>query len=345
MSSIAFADPAAGIEQDWRQLYRDAISDPRELLALLGLDALAGRLPADCRGFPLRVPRGFVARMRHGDADDPLLRQVLPLDDEYRPVAGFALDAVGDQQARRARGVLHKYHGRALLVATGSCAVHCRYCFRRHFPYGDEPAAANGWGDALDYLRADPSIHEVILSGGDPLSLSTAKLAELGDALLAIGHVRRLRIHSRLPVVLPERVDRQLADWLRELPLQKVVVLHANHANELDRSIEPALQRLRASGATLLNQAVLLRGVNDSVEALAGLSERLFDFGVLPYYLHQLDRVDGAAHFECSDRRALELLAALQAVLPGYLVPRLVREIAGEPGKSPLVLGDRPPVV
>jgi L-lysine 2,3-aminomutase len=188
-------------------------------------------------------------------------------------------------------------------------------------------------------------VTEVILSGGDPLSLSTAKLAELGDALLAIGHVRRLRIHTRLPVVLPERIDDALAAWLAAVPLQKVVVLHANHANELDADVSAAIGRLRAAGATLLNQAVLLRGVNDSADALAGLSERLFADSVLPYYLHQLDRVTGAAHFECSDHEALALIAALQARLPGYLVPRLVREIAGEPGKTPLVLGDQPPVV
>jgi L-lysine 2,3-aminomutase len=345
LSPAEAARPLAGAADDWRRLYRDAIDDPRELLALLGLDALAARLPADCAGFPLRVPRGFVARMRPGDADDPLLRQVLPLDEEYRPVPGFAIDAVGDIDARRARGVLHKYHGRALLIATGSCAVHCRYCFRRHFPYAEEPAAAAGWGEALDYLRGDPSIHEVILSGGDPLSLSTGKLAELGDALAAIDHVRRLRIHTRLLGVLQRWVDAEFTAWLGALPLQKVVVLHANHAQELDASVEPALQRLRSGGASLLNQSVLLRGVNDGAEALAALSERLFALGVLPYYLHQLDRVAGAAHFEVDDATALALHAALQARLPGYLVPRLVREIAGAPGKTPLVLGDKPSVV
>jgi L-lysine 2,3-aminomutase len=332
-------------EPDWRRLYREAISDPHELLGLLGLDALAARLPASSAGFPLRVPRGFVARMRHGDADDPLLRQVLPLDLEYRPVPGFDLDAVGDLAARGARGLLHKYHGRALLIATGSCAIHCRYCFRRHFPYAEEPAAAAGWRDALGYLRDDPNISEVILSGGDPLSLSTPKLAELGQALLDIPHVRRLRIHTRLPVVLPERVDRALTDWLAALPLQKVVVIHANHANELDESVATALQGLAGAGATLLNQSVLLRGVNDTSAALITLSERLFTYKVLPYYLHQLDRVAGAAHFECTDRQAVSLVEQMQATLPGYLVPRLVREVAGEAGKTPLVLGSRPPVV
>jgi EF-P beta-lysylation protein EpmB len=321
----------------WQQLWRESVSDPHELLALLGLAERAGELlPAADTGFALRVPRGFVARMRHGDADDPLLRQVLPQAAELGEVPGFTRDAVGDLAARSANGVLHKYEGRALLVATGSCAVHCRYCFRRHFPYAEETAAANRWSEAVGHLRADRSIGEVILSGGDPLSLSTAKLAELGDTLAAIPHVRRLRIHTRLPIVLPERVDTEFHRWLAALPLQRVVVLHANHPAEFDAAVDAACARLRDAGATLLNQAVLLRGVNDDADVLAGLSERSFAAGVLPYYLHQLDRVTGAAHFEVPDERAQALLDALRRRLPGYLVPRLVREVAGEPSKTPL---------
>ena len=321
----------------WQQLWREAVTDPRELLALLGLADRAGELlPAADTGFALRVPRGFVARMRHGDPADPLLRQVLPQAAELGEVPGFTRDAVGDLAARSANGVLHKYDGRALLVATGSCAVHCRYCFRRHFPYTQETAAANRWSEALGHLRADRSIAEVILSGGDPLSLSTAKLAELGDALAAIPHVRRLRIHTRLPIVLPERVDGEFRHWLAALPLQRVVVLHANHPAEFDAAVDVACAGLRDAGASLLNQAVLLRGVNDDADVLAGLSERAFAAGVLPYYLHQLDRVAGAAHFEVADEHALALVDALRRRLPGYLVPRLVREIAGEPSKTPL---------
>lgn len=331
--------PLAAAGDDWRRTYREALTDPRELLALLGLERLSERLPADCSDFPLRVPRGFVARMRPGDPDDPLLRQVLPLDDEYRPVPGFSSDAVGDLASRGAPGVLHKYDGRALLIATGSCAVHCRYCFRRHFPYAGEVAAAAGWRQSLDYLRQHPDVSEAILSGGDPLSLSTAKLAEFTAALAEIPHLRRLRIHSRLPIVLPERVDGELLRWLADCPLQTVVVVHANHPNEIDATIGRALRALRDAGATVLNQAVLLRGVNDDAGALAALSERLFAHGTLPYYLHQLDRVDGAAHFEVDDAVALALVESLRATLPGYLVPRLVREIAGEPGKTPLPLG------
>ncbi len=329
------AAPARLQPQGWQQHWRDAIREPRELLALLGLDNLAG--VADAAGpFPLRVPRGFVARMRRGDPGDPLLRQVLPLDEESRIVPGFSLDAVGDAGAKAGHGVIHKYRGRALLVATGSCAVHCRYCFRRHFPYAEETAAAGGWREALAAIRGDDSLHEVILSGGDPLSLATPKLAELTEALAGIAHVRRLRIHTRLPVVLPERVDNALATWLCALPWPVAIVLHANHANEFDDAVDAAMARLRATGATLLNQAVLLRGVNDDIEAQAALHERSFAAGVLPYYLHQLDRVAGAAHFEVPDDEALALHAAMRARLPGYLLPRLVREVAGDASKRPL---------
>ena len=286
--------------------------------------------------FPLRVPRGFVARMRHGDPDDPLLRQVLPLDEEMRVSAGFSLDAVGDAVARTGTGLLQKYRGRALLVATGSCAINCRYCFRRHFPYAAETAAREGWRETVEVIRDDRSIEEVILSGGDPLSLSTSKLAELTGELAGITHLKRLRIHTRLPVVLPERVDPALLQWLKGVPWPVAIVLHANHANEFDAGVDAALGRLRSSGALLLNQAVLLRGVNDSVQALADLSERSFAAGVLPYYLHQLDRVQGAAHFEVSDDQARAIHATLAARLSGYLVPRLVREIAGDTGKRPL---------
>ena len=329
--------PAVLAAPRWQQLWRDAVRDPRELLALLGLDPQAlGVSEQAATQFALRVPRGFVARMRHGDAHDPLLRQVLPIDAELRRVPGFALDAVGDAAAKKADGVIQKYRGRALLVATGSCAVHCRYCFRRHFPYAEETAARDGWREAVAAIAADPDIDEVILSGGDPLSLATSKLVELTDALAGIAHLKRLRIHSRLPVVLPERVDAPLLAWLRALPWPVAFVIHANHANEFDASVDAALAQLRGTGAQLLNQAVLLRGVNDSVAALAALSERSFAAGVLPYYLHQLDKVEGVAHFEVDDATARALHQALAARLSGYLVPKLVREIPGDTGKRAL---------
>lgn len=333
-ATAAPSQPASST--DWRQLWREAVTDGKELLNLLDLDHLAERLPEDDAGFALRVPRGFVARMHRGDASDPLLLQVLPQLAEREVHPGFSLDAVGDMDARGAHGVLHKYEGRALLIASGACAINCRYCFRRHFPYGEEIAAAAHWREALDYLERDASISELILSGGDPLSLSTAKLVELSRGMADIGHLRRLRMHSRLPVVLPERVDEGLCDWLAALPQQTVVVIHANHANELDESVAAACMRLREAGVMLFNQSVLLRDVNDSVDVLADLSERLFACGVVPYYLHQLDRVQGAAHFEVDDARALALMDALRARLPGYLVPRLVREVAGTDSKQPL---------
>jgi len=322
------------VRQRWQQLWREAVRDPRELLALLGLNAAELRICDEAaRQFPLRVPRGFVARMRYGDPADPLLRQVLPLDAELMQVEGYGVDAVGDTAANIGQGVLHKYHGRALLISTGSCAIHCRYCFRRHFPYSEETAAANGWQAAIDTIRNDNSLTEIILSGGDPLSLSTHKLAELTTALRRIPHIKRLRLHTRLPVVLPERIDAEFLDWLNDLPWAKVIVIHANHANEFDDDVDTALSALRETGAHLLNQAVLLRGVNDHLETLQQLCERGFEAGVLPYYLHQLDRVSGAAHFEVSDERAKTLHAQLLATLPGYLVPKLVREVAGDSSK------------
>jgi len=328
--------PAGAAPGDWRQQWRDAVTDPLELLALLGLDHLSGLLPEADAGFALRVPRAFVARMRPGDARDPLLLQVLPQLAELDRAEGFVVDAVGDMAAREAQGVLHKYHGRALLIASGSCAINCRYCFRRHFPYGEEMAAAGQWRRALDHLGSDPSITELILSGGDPLALATSKLEELSAGLTELPQITRLRIHTRLPVVLPDRVDLAMTRWLSGLPLQKVVVLHANHAREIDDSVVEACHRLREAGCTLLNQSVLLRGVNDHASTLAELSETLFAAGVMPYYLHQLDRVQGAAHFEVDDQQALTLVDELRNRLPGYLVPRLVREVAGAPSKLPL---------
>jgi EF-P beta-lysylation protein EpmB len=322
----------------WQQLLADAITDPGELCALLDLDpALVLPAIAAAQGFALRVPRGYVARMRRGDPNDPLLLQVLPQAAELQLADGFVTDPVGDMESRAAPGLLHKYHGRALLVATGACAIHCRYCFRRHFPYGEESALHQGWQPAVERLRADPSINEVILSGGDPWSLSDRRLKQLTDALQAIPHIQRLRVHTRYPIVLPERIDCGLLDWLGSLRLQKVVVMHANHVREIDESVRLACRRLSAAGVTLLNQSVLLKGVNDTVEALAQLSEALFETQVLPYYLHVLDKVRGAAHFDMPEARALQLHRELTARLPGYLVPKLVREVAGASAKTAVV--------
>lgn len=325
----------------WQQALADAVTSPAELCALLDLDpALIDAAHAPAQDFALRVPRGFIARMRRGDPRDPLLLQVLPAAAEMVRVAGFGVDPVGDLASRSATGLLHKYDGRALLIATGACAVHCRYCFRRHFPYSDESALAGGWHEAIEHLRRDASIGEVLLSGGDPLSLSDRRLQQFTDALQGVPHLRRVRIHTRHPVVLPERVDAGLLGWLSAVRLQKVVVIHANHARELDGQVARACRDLAATGATVLNQSVLLAGVNDSVGALAELSEALFAMGVLPYYLHLLDRVQGAAHFEVTARTALELHTGMAAVLPGYLVPRLVREIPGAASKTSVTSPD-----
>ncbi|MDA8363717.1 MAG: EF-P beta-lysylation protein EpmB [Gammaproteobacteria bacterium] len=319
----------------WQAALAEAITDPAELLEAVGLGLqLLPAARAAARDFPLRVPRGFVARMKRGDVDDPLLRQVLPLAVECREAPGYVPDPVGDLAAMVAPGVLHKYRGRVLLTTTGACAVHCRYCFRRHYPYGQATAASARWADALAHIAADPAVSEVILSGGDPLMLPDKRLSELTQALEALPQIRCLRIHTRLPVVLPERVDEGLMGWLAGTRLKAVVVVHANHPHEIDAAVRQALGRIRDCGATLLNQSVLLRGVNDDVATLAGLSEALFEAGVLPYYLHMLDRVQGAAHFEVDEARARVLMAQLATRLPGYLVPRLVREEAGANAKT-----------
>ncbi len=322
-------------DTDWKKALATAIRQPIELLRAVGLST--EQLPEpidDAADFPLRVPRAYVERMRHGDPADPLLRQVLTLRRERETPTGYNLDPVGDGPATRRPGLLQKYHGRALIVTTGACPIHCRYCFRRHFPYGEAHAGTDDWRDTLAYIAADASISEVILSGGDPLSLDTPRLRTLSEGLRDIPHIRRLRIHTRMPVVLPQRIDDELLAWLTELPWRTVVVIHTNHANEIDDTVAWGLRQIQAAGATLLNQTVLLQGVNDSVVALADLGESLFEAGVLPYYLHLLDHVQGAAHFAIDETRAHKLMEQLRRQLPGYLVPRLVREQAGAPYKQ-----------
>jgi EF-P beta-lysylation protein EpmB len=329
------ADPPAG---NWHWSLAEAVRDPDELVDALDLpDEFREPARRAAEQFPLLVPRSFLARMRPGDPADPLLRQVLPLGAELTSVAGFFGDPVADACARRAPGLLHKYAGRALLIATGACAVHCRYCFRRHYPYGQEPRRIDDWQPALDTIAADSSLHEVILSGGDPLMLTDARLRHLCQALDAVPHLNRLRIHTRLPIVLPDRITPELIDLLRNSRLTPIVVVHANHPHEVAADCAGALRTLVRSGLTVLNQSVLLRGINDSADALAALCERLVDLGVLPYYLHQLDRVTGAAHFEVSEEAGRTLIAELRRRLPGYAVPHYVREIPGEPHKSPLI--------
>lgn len=323
----------------WQSELACAVTDPRELLAALGLPAeLIEPAQQAAQSFGLRVTRSFLARMRHGDVHDPLLRQVLPLGEELLETTGFTPDPLEEQAARRAPQLLQKYAGRALLITTEACAIHCRYCFRREFPYSlpDTTSRGGRWGEALEVIAQDASIEEVILSGGDPLSLSDARLTQLTDALTDIPHVKRLRVHTRQPVVLPSRVDDGLLAWLRGIRLPMVVVLHINHPNEIDAEVRAACAALRSTGVTLLNQSVLLRGVNDDVDTLQRLSVALIEAGVLPYYLHLQDRVRGTAHFEVEERVAQQLIDGLMRRLSGYLVPKLVREVAGAASKLPL---------
>lgn len=331
------ARSAAGCQiPEWKRELAAAFTRPEELLEALALDLdLLPAARAAAAGFRLLVPQGFAALMDKGNPRDPLLRQVLPLGEELAEQAGFLPDPVGDGAAVRAPGLLRKYRGRALLVATAACAIHCRYCFRRHWR-GASVATARNRALAVTHLTADPSIAEVILSGGDPLMLDDPALADLIRHLEAIPHLNRLRLHTRLPVVLPSRVTPELCRIIAGGRLTALVVIHANHARELGEEARVALRRLRAAGIGLLNQAVLLRGVNDCADALADLSEALFASGVLPYYLHLLDKVTGAAHFEVAPTAARALMEELRTGLPGYLVPRLVREEAGRPYKTPL---------
>jgi EF-P beta-lysylation protein EpmB len=332
-------DVAARHFEPWRRELAESVTDPAELLRLLELDPAllpAARLAA--ARFGLRVPRAFIAQMRRGDPRDPLLLQVLPLAAELKEHADFGPDPVGDLDALQAPGLLAKYRGRALLMTTGACAVHCRYCFRREFPYDAAALTPARLAAAVSALAVTPNLEEIILSGGDPLSLPTPRLADITAALGGLPGLRRLRIHTRTPIVLPARVDQRLLEWLGALPWRTVVVLHVNHPRELSEPVRAAIALLAGSGATLLNQSVLLAGVNDDEDTLAELSTGLFEAGVLPYYLHLLDRVSGTAHFDAPLDRAARLHAGLLARLPGYLVPRLVREVAGAASKVPAAL-------
>ena len=325
------------MQENWQSLLKEVITSPAELLAELALDPrLLAAAERSAKLFPLRVPRGFVSRMQKGNPDDPLLRQILPLSEEDRVVSGFSQDPLNERSTNPLPGLLHKYSGRVLLTLAGACAVNCRYCFRRHFPYQENSAGGPAWSSILDYIRADTSIHEVILSGGDPLLANDNYLEKCIRDLAAIEHLKILRIHSRLPIVLPQRINTDFVNLLAASRLQSVIVVHCNHENELDDSVAIAIDRLRQKKITVLNQSVLLKGVNDSLEALVNLSQRLFEFGILPYYLHLLDKVQGAAHFEIDESRAKALVTALRETLAGYLVPRLVKEQAGALSKLPL---------
>lgn len=321
----------------WQDALSQLVTDPEELLALLALPReLLQPAERAALAFPLKVPRGYLARIEKGNPNDPLLRQILPLGVELDVAPEYSADPLREVDVNPVPGLLHKYHGRVLVTLTSACAVHCRYCFRRHFPYAENNPGTQGWAKIAEYIRQDETITEVILSGGDPLSVNDRLLQAFSAQLMTIPHLKRLRIHTRLPVVLPERVTPELLSWFKALPFQTIMVIHANHPREISDEVKEALRQIRGAGVTLLNQTVLLRDINDRVETLIALSEALFASGVMPYYLHVLDKVQGAQHFDMPLANALTLHAELAASLPGYLVPRLVQEEPGKPAKTTL---------
>lgn len=324
-------------QQTWQQHLASAIRTGRELLHILDLEEseLADQLGGE-KDFPVLVPRAFVELMEPGNCKDPLLVQVLGIQEEEQQVAGYVTDPLAEQAANVRTGVVHKYKGRVLLIAAGACAINCRYCFRRHFPYADNRVGRNQWQQALEYVAGDSSISEVILSGGDPLLLDDPAMQLLCEQIADIAHVRRLRIHSRLPVVIPQRLTSVLEKMLANSRLQTTLVLHINHPRELSRELVQRLDCLRRQGVTLLNQTVLLAGVNDDGPLLCELSEQLFAAGVLPYYLHRPDRVQGTHHFSVEQERIVEVYRHMKEHLPGYLLPRLVCEEPGQPHKTQL---------
>lgn len=337
MADIVTLNPPS--REDWLAQLADVITDPDELLHVLNIEAdkdlLAGREAR--RLFALRVPRAFVARMEKGNPNDPLLRQVLTSREEFVMAPGFSTDPLEEQHSV-VPGLLHKYRNRALLLVKGGCAVNCRYCFRRHFPYADNQGNKRNWQTALDYITAHPELDEIIFSGGDPLMAKDHELDWLITQLEGIPHIKRLRIHSRLPIVIPARITGALTARFAQSSLQIILVNHINHAREIDEAFRAAMAPLRRAGVTLLNQSVLLRGVNDNAQTLAALSNALFDAGVMPYYLHVLDHVQGAAHFLVDDEDARNIIRELLTLVSGYMVPKLAREIGGEPSKTPLDL-------
>ncbi|MDN6319451.1 MAG: EF-P beta-lysylation protein EpmB [Marinobacter sp.] len=334
------AQLASDDNRSWQQLLSSSITSPKELLERLNLPAdkwLPGA-EAGHRLFQTRVPEPFLARMEKGNPADPLLRQVLPLSLETGAAEGFVADPLQEDGAIQTTGLIRKYRSRALLMVTGQCAINCRYCFRRHFPYNEQRLGPADRQKVLDTLAASPEINEVIFSGGDPLAVSDQRLSQWAAAISSIPHIRRIRLHTRLPVVIPQRVCDALLTWISNTQVQVVMVLHINHPAEIDLSTRHALNQLRSVGVTLLNQSVILKDVNDDADVLENLSEALFDAGVLPYYLHAFDPVAGAQHFDVPDEKARVLVRELLSRLPGFLVPKLVREVPGKPAKTPINL-------
>jgi len=320
----------------WQTALINAVTDPKELLEILALDShwLEPAVAAS-KLFPLKVPREFITRMQKGDPYDPLLQQILPIGAEFAQIEHYTEDPLQEKNANPVPGLLHKYYGRVLLTITGACAINCRFCFRRHFPYAENNPGTAGWNQVFDYIAKDPSITEVLLSGGDPLAVSDGTLRHFIERLAAIPHVKRVRVHSRLPIVVPERITTELLEWMTATRLQTILVTHCNHPQEINGAVTAALRRL--TGIPLLNQSVLLKGINDQAAVLIALSESLFAAGVHPYYLHFKDKTQGTAHFEVPLEQAKALHRQMQQKLPGYLVPKLVVEEPGEPAKTSII--------
>lgn len=325
-------------EKSWQKDLREVITKPEQLLALLDINADNYLQHFKARKlFPVRVPLPFIKRMKKGDINDPLLKQVMPLTDEFLITDGYTLDPLQEHDTV-AEGLLHKYNNRVLMIVKAGCAINCRYCFRRHFPYEDNSPNKQRWQSALNYIAKNNSISEVIFSGGDPLMASDEHLQWLIQQLELIPHVTRLRIHSRLPVVIPNRMTKNLVTLLKNSRLKAAIVLHINHPNEINDELINALEPLREARIPLFNQSVLLKGINDDAQVLIKLSELLFDTGIQPYYLHLFDAVQGAAHFDVYEHDAIEIVKEMLANLPGFLMPKLVREIAGQANKTPINL-------
>ncbi len=320
----------------WQQQLAQAQTSPQALLASLDLKEQDFADPISAkRLFAMRVPQPFIAKMQKGDPNDPLLKQVLPDNAEFDELPGYSADPLAEQQSKLP-GLLHKYKSRVLVIFRGGCAINCRYCFRRHFPYQQNNINKAKLLDIVNYLKSQPQINEVILSGGDPLMANDDHIQWFIEQLEPITHLKRLRIHTRLPVVIPDRLTLKLQQTLSHSRLKAIMVLHINHGNEIDDTLKHKLTPYAKAGITLLNQAVLLKGINDNIAALADLSEKLFEAGILPYYLHLLDKVQGAAHFDIVEAQATSLYQQMLSELPGFLVPKLVREIADEPSKTPI---------
>ena len=321
----------------WQNQLAESIKSPDVLIKALNLPAtLLPKLEKAHKMFPLRVTQSYLDKIEKGNINDPLLRQILPLAEETIITKGYTTDPVEDKQFEKTPGLLHKYHGRVLLTLTGACGIHCRYCFRRHFDYSASNPSKQNWRAALEYIKNDNSIYEVIFSGGDPLSLSDQRLSKLAHDIDQITHLRFLRIHTRQITILPDRVDEHLLEWISRLRLKLIMVVHINHPNEIDQLTSSSLGKLRKIGVELLNQSVLLQGVNNEVNTLTQLSLKLIENGVKPYYLHMLDKAQGTAHFNVAESDAINIIKMMQEKLPGYAIPKLVREVPFTPYKKPI---------